>query len=92
MDAIMVKVVLCHNCSSIPNARWCYPLGFDPVNKVEGAEYENGAWWDGEEEVAGLVWLGNPDEYGAHEHVAVPLDSLRVATSGDCRVIGRVEI
>lgn len=86
-----VKVRLLHN-SSIPHARWCEPVGWEPSNDVEGSEFVDGSWWDDDGETAGLVWFGDPDEYGANEVVEASLDDLRVASCGNCKVIGEVEI
>lgn len=86
-----LKVRLLHN-ASIPNARWCEPIGWTPANEVKGAEFDNGCWWDGDEEAASLVWFGHPNEYGANEVMQANLDDLRVASCGDCRVIGEVVV
>lgn len=86
-----LKVRLLHN-ASIPGARWCEPIGWEPVNEVEGSELVDGAWWDADEQTAGLVWFGHPDSYGANEVAEVSLDDLRVASCGDCRVVGEVEL
>ncbi len=84
-------VTLMHN-ASIPGARWCEPKGWEPANVIEDADFVDGAWWYDDEQAAGLVWFGNRDAYGARETVEVSLDDLRVASCGDCRVIGAVEI
>lgn len=81
-----VKVKLLHDCP-IPGARWCEPIGWEPANEIKGAVYEDGAWWDDHEEVASLIWLGEPNQYGAFQGITVPLDDLRVATAGECRVL-----
>lgn len=87
-----VKVKILHD-SSIPNSRWCEPIDWEPANEIDGAEYTDGSWRDATEEVAGIVTF---DAHAVLESedaiVEVPLDSLRVATCGDCRVIGPVEI
>lgn len=84
-----VKVRLLHN-SSIPNARWCDPVGWDAGNVLLGAEYDEGSWWQGWEQVAGLVWIGNPNEYGVREVIECELSALRVASCGECRILGPV--
>ena len=84
-------VRLLHN-ASIPSARWCEPVGWEPANVIEGSELFDGAWWDADEQTAGLVWFGHPNEYGANEVMEANLDDLRVASCGDCRVIGPVEL
>lgn len=84
-----VSVRLMHY-SSIPGARWCEPVGWEPTNEIEGAEHqEKGSWWDDQEEVAGLVCFvsGNEDD-----EIEVSLDDLRIASCGDCRVIGKVDL
>ena len=86
-----VTVRLLHN-ASIPNARWCEPVGWEPANVVEGSELVDGAWWDDDEQTAGLVWFGHPNEYVANEVMEANLDDLRVASCGDCRVIGEVKL
>lgn len=86
-----VRVRLLHN-SSIPNARWCEPVGWEPSNVVEGSELVDGAWWNDDEQTAGLVWFGHPNEYGANEVMEAKLDDLRVASCGDCHVIGKVKL
>ncbi len=88
---VTVTVRLLHN-ASIPNARWCEPVGWEPANVVGGSEWVDGAWWDDYEQAAGLVWFGHPYEYGANEVVEANLDDLRVASCGDCRVIGAVKL
>lgn len=85
-----VKVKLLHKCP-VPGARWCGPVGWEPANKIKGAAYEDGAWWDGREEVASLIWLGDPNQHGAFHEITVPLDDLRVATAGECRVLEKVK-
>jgi hypothetical protein len=84
-----VTVRLMHD-ASIPNARWCVPVGWEPQNDIEGADFVDGSWWSDDEE-AGLVWFGDRNAYGVEEVVVVSLDDLRVASCGDCRVIGEVE-
>lgn len=86
-----IRVRLLHN-ASIPSARWCEPIGWEPANEIAGAELVDGAWWDADEQVAGLVWFGERDAYGHEEVIDVTLDDLRVASCGDCRVIGEVEL
>lgn len=84
-----VTVRLLHN-SSIPGARWCDPVGWEPANAIEGAELVDGSWWNDDGEVAGLVWFGDRSECGASEVIEVRLEDLRVASCGNCRVIGEV--
>lgn len=85
-----VTVLLGHR-SSIAGARWCRPVGWTPSNQIDGADWhDDGAWLSEDSEEAGLVVLGHDGSEG--ETVTVGLDDLRVASSGDCRVIGPVEI
>lgn len=91
METKTVTVRLLHN-ASIPNARWCEPVGWEPANVVEGSELVDGAWWDDDEQTAGLVWFGHPSEYGANEVMEANLGDLRVASCGDCRVIEKVKL
>lgn len=86
-----LTVRLMHN-ASIPSARWCEPVGWEPANQIEGAEWVDGGWWDDDNQTAGLVWFGHPNEYGAREVIEVSPDDLRVASCGNCRVIGPVEL
>jgi hypothetical protein len=86
-----VRVRLLHN-ASIPSARWCSPIGWEPRNTVEGAEFADGSWWTDDEEAAGLVWFGDRNAYGAEEAIDANIDDIRVASCGDCRVIGTVEL
>ena len=90
-----VTVRLCHN-SSIPGARWCEPIGWEPANAIEGAEWVDGGWWGDDEQEAGLVCFGHPATYredtGEDETAEVTLADLRVASCGNCRVIAEVRI
>jgi len=82
-----VKIRLLHK-SSLPGARWCEPIGWEPVNVIEGSIQEEGAWWDGNNEnTAGLCWFGEPGENGHNDVVEVPLAELRVVSCGECRVL-----
>ncbi len=91
MNAKTTRTVqLMHN-SSIPNARWCETVGWEPQNKIDGAEFIDGSWWNEDSEEAGLVYFCNPAEYGSGDVVEASLDDIRVASCGDCRVIGEVE-
>lgn len=87
----ITRVRLLHN-ASIPGARWCEPLDWEPANQIDGSEFVDGGWWDAEEQTAGLVWFGDRNAYGAEEVIDASLDDLRVASCGDCRVIGAVEL
>lgn len=84
-----LKVELQHT-SSIPSARWCRPVGWEPTNQIDGAEFAAGSWWSEDSESAGLVWFGDINAYGAGETIDASLEDLRVASCGDCRVIGNV--
>lgn len=77
--------------SGIAGARWCRPVGWSPRNQIDGADWtdDDGAWTTEEGEAAGIIVFGH-DEEG--ETVTVGLDDLRVASSGDCRVIGEVQV
>jgi len=75
--------------SSIPQARWCVPIGWEPSNVIEGAEFVDGSWWGENEEEAGLVCFTQGDE---GQEYCVALGDLRVASCGDCRVIGEVQL
>lgn len=85
-----VAVLVGHR-SGIAGARWCRPVGWSPRNRIEGAEWsdEAGAWNSEYEEEAGIVVFGHDNE---GDTVTVGLDDLRVASSGECRVIGEVEV
>ncbi len=88
---VTVRVRLMHD-ASIPGARWCEPIGWEPANVIEGSELDDGAWWDADEQTAGLVWLGDRNAYGAAEVIEANISDLRVASCGDFRVIGEVQI
>ena len=83
--------VLVGHPSSIAGARWCRPVGWSPRNRFDGADWsdEDGAWATEDGEAAGVVVFGHYDE---GETVTVGLDDLRVAQSGDCRVIDEVQV
>lgn len=83
-----VTVRLMHN-TSLTRTRWCQPVGWEPANKLAGAEFVDGSWWDDQEEVAGLVCFAEGDE---GDEIEVSLDDLRVASCGDCKVIGKVKL
>jgi len=83
-----MKVLLQHQ-SSIRGARWCSPVGWEPTNKIEGAEYVDGSWWSQGEEEAGLICFVEGVE-GAE--VEVEADDLRVASCGECEVISKVVV
>jgi hypothetical protein len=83
-----VTITLGHR-SSIAGARWCTPAGWEPENQIEGAEYINGSWWGEENEEAGIVYFGEGEE---GDEITVAVEDLRVASCGDCRVIGPVQI
>ncbi len=85
-----VRIRLLHN-AAIPGARWCEPIGWEPANDVPGAEVYEGGWWDADSQVAGLVWFGEVYAYGSGEVIDADPAALRVASCGDCRVIGAVE-
>lgn len=85
------RVRLLHN-ASIPGARWCEPIGWEPTHEVEGAEFVDGGWWSDDEEEAGLVWFGERDAYGHQEIIEASLDDLRVASCGEVRILGEVKV
>ena len=85
-----VAIRLLHK-SSIQGGIWCEPAGWKPANDIEGAEFVDGSWWAQREEVAGLVWFGNP--VGCEDEIIeVSLECISVASCGDCRVIGDVKL
>lgn len=90
-DAKTLTIWLKHS-ASIPNARWCEAVDWEPRNEIDGADYLDGGWWDDDGNVAGLVWFGDTSEHQPGEEIEVSLDDLRVASCGDCRVIGPVVI
>jgi hypothetical protein len=89
-EADAVEVEVCH-ASSIPGARWCRPVGWSPRNAIDGAEWSDGdgAWLDENGDAAGIVVYG---DHAEGDRVTVALDDLRVASCGDCRVVGEVEV
>jgi hypothetical protein len=85
MSAKTVKIQFRHqyNGASFPG-RWCEPIGWIPSNTIPGAEWEDGVYWDEDNEIAGLAWVGNPLEYDSQDITHVPLSSLRIVrTSGE---------
>lgn len=88
MTATKLTITLGHK-SSIPGARWVTPVGWEPANDIDGSEYLGGSWWGSTEETAGLVYFGAGAEGDTEE---VDAEDLRIAATGDCRVIGRVEV
>ena len=85
--ATTLKVRLLHR-SSVPHARWCEPVGWEPGNEIEGAEFLDGSWWSDHEEEAGLLCWAQGDD---GDEIEVSADDLRVVSTGDCRVLGKVE-
>lgn len=83
-----LKISVNHR-SSIPGARWCTPVGWEPANEINGAEFLDGSWWSDHEEEAGIVYFGEASD---GDEIEVSPNDLRVASTGDCRVIGRVEV
>jgi hypothetical protein len=81
-----VTVRLLHE-SSIPGARWCEPIGWKPSNEIEGAEFSDGSYWEETEEVAGFVCFADGCK---EDEIEVSLDDLRIASCGDCKVLGKV--
>jgi hypothetical protein len=79
------------HAASIPGARWCRPVGWSPRNAIDGADWidGDGAWQDENGDAAGIVIYG---EHSKGDRVTVGIDNLRVASCGDCRVIGEVEV
>lgn len=82
-----MKVRINHK-SSVSGASWCTPVGWEPDNQIEGAEFLDGSWWSDSEEEAGLLYFGEAQE---GEEIEATFADLRVASCGDCRVIGEVE-
>lgn len=83
-----MKVQLNHKCS-IQGSRWCTPIGWEPSNNIEAAEFSEGSWWSETDELAGLVCFTADDE-GEDDIVEVELSDLRVVSTGNCRVIDDV--
>jgi hypothetical protein len=75
--------------ASIPGARWCRPVGWSPQNVIDGAEWfdGDGSWQDENGDAAGIVIFDIGRE---GDRVTVGLNDLRVASCGDCRVVGEV--
>lgn len=83
-----ITVRLMHN-SSIPQARWAKPIGWEPQNEIGGSEYVDGSWWDEYEETAGIVCFAEGDE---GDEIEVSVDECRIASTGNCRVIEKVKV
>lgn len=80
--------------SPISNSYWCEPIGWKPTNLVNGFPSDNGSYWDDNEEIAALVWLGVLKE-GENEGDILEVDpsDLYIASCvDDCRVIAKVTI
>lgn len=86
-----VNIRIQHRCS-VPQPHWCQPVGWTPANIVEGREYQEGAWWDDHEAIAGLVVYHLPPDVIEGDIVEVPLDDLRVVQCGDVRVLEKVKV
>lgn len=86
MTKLTVKL---NHKSSIPGARWCTPVGWEPTNEIAGAEFLDGSWWGESQEEAGVICFADGDEGG---EIEVEVDELRIAACGDCRVIGALEL
>jgi hypothetical protein len=82
-----MKIRINHK-SSVSGASWCTPIGWEPDNQIEEAEFVDGSWWSEESEEAGLLYFGEAQE---GEEIEASFADLRVASCGDCRVIGEVE-
>lgn len=65
-------------------AHWVEPVGWTPANEVPGAEFRNGSWWNGDEEVAGIACFTQED-FGAVSDVAV--EDLRVVACGEWKIL-----
>lgn len=91
MDAKTVTVIVLHQ-SSIPGATWVTPKGWEPANKISGAEFVEGSWWGDDSEEAGLVAWNLPEDAAEGDEIDIDLSELRVALCGDCRVLAAVEI
>jgi len=89
MTTTKTLTVTLQHTSSIPGARWATPKGWEPLNQIAGADFVDGSWWGEESEEAGIVYFG---EGADGEEIEANLDDLRVVSTGDCRVIGNVEI
>ena len=82
-----MKIRINHK-SSVSGASWCTPIGWEPDNQIEEAQFVDGSWWSDVEEEAGLLYFGEAQE---GEEIEASFADLRVASCGDCRVIGEVE-
>ena len=80
--------VLINHKSSVSGASWCTPIGWEPDNRIEGAEFIDGSWWSDDCQKAGLLFFGEATE---GEQIEATFADLRVASCGNCRVIGEVE-
>jgi hypothetical protein len=69
--------------SPIPHARWCEPVGWEPANKIAGAEYGYGAWWGAGGQVAGLVWFGHAEDHEELRQIEAHPVELAVVSCGD---------
>jgi len=88
MTTTKLTIALAHK-SAIPGARWATPVGWEPANEIDGSEYLDGSWWSEDSETAGLLYFGAGSE---GDTVEADADDLRVASTGNCRVIGQIEV
>jgi hypothetical protein len=97
-DSVELTVEIGHT-SAIAGAKWCRPVGWSPRNVIEGADWDDteGVWWGDDGEAAGIIAFGDDfaERFASRPRsfvTTVRLDDLRVASCGQCRVIGEVEI
>lgn len=76
--------------SPTSGARWVKPIGWEPANQIDGSEFLDGSWWDANEETHGLVVFNTTGTEG--ETIEVSLHDIRLASCGNCRVIGEVKL
>ncbi len=80
-----VKVIL-RSDGPIPNSRWCDPVDWKPANVLDGLDYEDGAWWNGDKEVARLLWAVDQEVF-----LSCPYASMRVDASFGNLWVARIE-
>lgn len=90
MTTLKTLTVELQHRAAIGGTRWVKPIGWEPKNEFAGSEFTDGSWWDANEETHGLIAFNTTGEEG--ETVEVSLDDLRVASCGNCRVIGEVKV
>lgn len=83
---LAVKVQMLSDCTT--SMRWVDPVGWHPTTVIDGYSYDNGAWWDdNDDEAFGIAWIGDVNAYGVRDCAVVDFADLRVVSRSDCSVV-----